>query len=335
MATNTESTTKSSNIIPRHPPYARIIQNFHLAWLDRSIDETNDDYRDSITEFQKVVDMVNTFVDVDECVDFIRDRAENVFVIISGEFAQHAIPVIQDIPEVRSVYIYSKKDVSYEKSSKVYGVYTNITAICEELKEAARNFERNSIPISYVENTDVITNKNLDTLDPTFMYTQILKQILLTIDFQPVHLSEFITYCRQHLVDHPSTARVIDNIESAYYSNSPIWWYSGTSFLYSTLNKALRTMEAGLLVNMGFFARDLHNEIAALHSTQLKTNNYPGPFIVYRGQSLSKTVFDKLTTTPGGLLAFNSFLSTSLDRDVSLGFARSTRNDFESVGILF
>jgi hypothetical protein len=63
----------------------RLVQNFHLVWLDGSIDETNDDYRNSIMKLRQVINTVNTFVDVDECIDFINGiKQERAFVISSG-----------------------------------------------------------------------------------------------------------------------------------------------------------------------------------------------------------------------------------------------------------
>ena len=88
------------------------------------------------------------------------------------------------------------------------------------------------------------------------------------------------------------------------------------------LNKALRSMEVELIVKMGFFVRDLHNNITALHTEQYSGHNHSDSFTVYRGQGLSQTDFDQLKKTQGGLMSFNNFLSTSLDREVSLAFAR-------------
>ena len=45
---------------------------------------------------------------------------------------------------------------------------------------------------------------------------------------------------------------------------------------------------------------------------------------MYRGQDLSPINFDQIKTTQGGLIAFNNFLSTSYNHDVSLRFARRT-----------
>src|SRR3984957_7590137 len=84
---------------------------------------------------------------------------------------------------------------------------------------------------------------------------------------------------------------------------------------------------------MGFFLRDLHRQIEELHS---QAQPHHGHFTtVYRGQCMSITDFEKIKKTEGGLLAFNNFLSTSTNRNVSLGFARGALHNPESVGILF
>ena len=42
-----------------------------------------------------------------------------------------------------------------------------------------------------------------------------------------------------------------------------------------------------------------------------------------------------MMTRKGGLLSFNNFFSTSLDRPVSLGFAKNNQDDPDLIGILF
>ncbi|CAF1125366.1 unnamed protein product [Adineta steineri] len=82
---------------------------------------------------------------------------------------------------------------------------------------------------------------------------------------------------------------------------------------------------------MGFFVQDLHRQIEQLYSqTHEKTKQ-----ILYRGQGISKIEFEKVKQSQGGLWAFNNFLSTSTDRDVSLAFAESVESDPDLIGILF
>jgi tetratricopeptide (TPR) repeat protein len=319
----------------------RIVQNFHLVWLDENIDEVNNnDYRNSITKFRQIVNTVNTFIDVDQCMDFITDyKEEKAFMVISSEFSQIAVPIIQNISQVSSVYIFCENKVHFEKWaqqwSKIKGVYTDIASICEALQQDAHDCEQNSISISIVKPTAGVSNQSLDTLDSSFMYTQILKEILLTIDFQQIHFNEFVTYCREQFVGNPKELKNVDKIEEEYPNRRPIWWYTYNCFLYSMLNRTLRTMEIDLIIKMGFFVRDLHNHIAELHTEQYGGQRHSSSFTVYRGQGLSQIDFDQLKETQGGLLAFNNFLSTSDKYGVSLRFARRAINTFGLVGVLF
>jgi hypothetical protein len=317
-----------------------MVQNFHLVWLDESIDETNDDCRNSITKLRQVVNTVNTFVDVDECINFINGiKQERAFMISSGALGQTTVPMVHDKPQVNTIYIFCGNKGHHEKWAKewpkVAGVYTDITPICEALKQAAQDCDHNSVSITFATKTDGATDPNRDTLDSSFMYTQILKEILLTIDFDESHIKEFLTYCREQFAGNDVELNNVDMIEKEYRRYQPIWWYTYECFLYSMLNRALRLMEVDLITTMGFFVRDLHEHIVALHSEQYGEQSHSNSFIVHRGQGLSQADFDQLQTTQSGLLAFNNFLSTSLDRDVSLNFARRMVNTSDKVGVLF
>ena len=75
--------------------------------------------------------------------------------------------------------------------SKIEGDFTQISPICEAVRKASQQIEQNTISISFVTTSDNPANKNLNRLDPTFIYTQILKEILLTIQFDQQHITEF------------------------------------------------------------------------------------------------------------------------------------------------
>jgi tetratricopeptide (TPR) repeat protein len=342
MATNKKLTMAATSIeassMRRHRP---MVQNFHLVWLDGSIDEiNNDDCRNSITKLRQIVNTVNTFTDVNECIDFITDiKDEMTFMIISEAFSPIIVPVVEAISQVSSVYIVCENKASHEKWaqqwSKLKGVYTDITPIYEALKQVVQDCDQNSVSISFVKPSDGASKENLDQLDQSFMYTQILKEILLTIDFKQNHINEFLTYCREQFVGNSFELKNVDKIEKEYRYHQPIWWYTYQCFLYSMLNRALRTMEVEVIIKMGFFVRDLHNDIDTLHSKQYGGHHHSDPFIVYRGQGLSQTDFDQLKKTQGGLLSFNNFLSTSLDREVSLAFAESNQYSPNLIGVLF
>ncbi|CAF0893341.1 unnamed protein product [Adineta steineri] len=127
---------------------------------------------------------------------------------------------------------------------------------------------------------------------------------------------------------------VIREFRHNYRREQAIWWYTRECFIYQMLNRALPTLDADTLIHMGFFIRDLYQQLHQLHAQQL-SNYYGKPFIVYRGQALLKTDFEKLKKRKGGLLSFNNFLSTSTRGDVSLRFAESSIENTDMVGIFF
>jgi SHS2 domain-containing protein len=93
-----------------------------------------------------------------------------------------------------------------------------------------------------------LSEKNLDQLDPTFMYTQILKEILLTIQFEQKHIQEFIAHCRAAFAESEGELKNVDKVQKQYYDKTPIWWYTYECFLYLILNRALRLMDIGRIL---------------------------------------------------------------------------------------
>ena len=335
--TSSSSKRIHANPEPRRRTNIRVVQNFLLVWLDSTIDEANNkDCINTISLLREVVNNVNTFTDVDECIDFITNINEDkIFLIVSEAFTQIIIPVVEDIHHVSCIYIVCENKTQHEQSSKVKGVFNGIKPICEALKRAAHECDHNMVSISFVKPSDGDSKPNLDELDQSFMYTQILKEILLTIDFEEIHFNAFLTYCREQFAGNTAELKNIEKFEKEYRHHEPIWWYTYSCFLYSMLNKALRTMEVDLIIQMGFFIRDLHKHIAQLHSEQFGGENHSSSFTVFRGQGLSKTDFDQLMNTGCGLISFNNFLSTSHDQEVSFAFADSNQYNPDLIGVLF
>jgi Tfp pilus assembly protein PilF len=119
-----------------------------------------------------------------------------------------------------------------------------------------------------------------------------------------------------------------------YHPEQAIRWYIREGFTYQMLNRAIRLLKADIIVNMGFFIHDLHQQLKQLQQEQV--GNYGGqPFLVYRGQGLAILDFEKLQRSEGGLLSFNCFLSTSSHKDVPIMLAESSAMGTDKVGILF
>ncbi|CAF1019617.1 unnamed protein product [Adineta steineri] len=293
------------------------MQNVLFVWLDNNINDDNADCSNTIKQLKHVVNNINTFTDGEECVEFINTINNNkVCMIVSGSLGQHIVPHVHDMSQVDTIFIFCNNqewDKQWVKEwPKIKGVFTDITSIYEALKQAAHQCEQNAKSISFVT-----SDKKLDQLDPSFMYTQILKEILLTINFEDKHFKEFITDLREAFVKNEYDLHHIEKFERDYHDRRPIWWYTYQCFLYSMLNQALRLMDVDIIVRMGFFINDLHRDIQRLHLEQFDDHQSGKTFTVYRGQCLSKEDF------------------TNKNRDVSLCFAPQAATNSDLVGVLF
>ncbi|CAF3669835.1 unnamed protein product [Adineta steineri] len=305
-------------------------------WLDESMDETSKDYEHTLMQIQTITDDVNIFQQRDECIDFLSNTQDiKFFLIVGNTLAQQIMPLINDIPQLDSVYILSNT-VSVHKEwtkewSKIKSIHINTSGLCQVLQLGIKQCSQDSIAVSFVTMDDMKSIGNLNQLEPTFMYTQIFKDIILHMEHSEQAITEFITYCRHN---NCVSARNIDRFEKEYQAQLSIWWYTFPSNIYSMLNHGLRTLDADIIITTGFFISHLHQQIQQLYEEQANTYG-TDIFIVYRGQGFMKSDFEKLEKTKGGLISFNNFLSTSKDKDISLGFAQGALENENMVGILF
>ncbi|CAF0922245.1 unnamed protein product [Adineta steineri] len=315
----------------------RMVQDHLLIWLDESMNETNEDYEHTLKQVRTIIDDVNVFTQRDACIDFLTDAQEDIksFLVVENTIARQLMPLINDIRQLHGVYIFNDIKTLHEewtkKWQKVKRVHTNIDDIGQGLQLDIKQYNQDSIAMSFITVNEMVSTNNLNQLEPAFMYTQIFKEILLDMQHDEQAVKQFITYCRRY--DCVSSTN-IDRFEREYHAKLAIWWYTFPSNIYSMLNYALRTLDADAIITIGFFISHLHQQIQQLYEQQI--NSYERkPFLVYRGQGLMKSDFEKLQKAKGGLISFNNFLSTSQDKEVSLEFAECASTKPDTVGILF
>ena len=181
----------------------QVVQNYLLVWLDNNIDETKDDCRNVFTQLRPILNSINTFTDSDQCIQFIEGiDDEKVHIITSGLLGQHIVPCIHDMSQVETIFIFcgnKKRHEEWAKEwAKIKGVYTEVVPICQAIRQAIEQAAQNSPSIGLAKTSSSgVSFANRDHLDPSFMYTQILKEILLSIEFEEKHSKEFIHYCRE------------------------------------------------------------------------------------------------------------------------------------------
>ena len=309
-----------SEVKPRPSRRRNILQNYILVWVDSNVDKWNSDYQRALQRLRTLVKDVTVFTEPNACVEFLEIvHKEKALVIISEELGQYLVPCIHSMAQVHTIYIISSNrelDKHWiQQWSKIGDVCTRIESICETLQQSFRQRNQDSTPMSFVQQETIASPTNLDRLEPSFMYTQLFKDALLEMKHDEKERNDLVTNCREQKAALFAKLKVVDEFERDYRPDQAIRWYTRECFTYRMLNHALRSFEADIIVDMGFFIHDLHRQIERLHREQLE--HYHGEaFTVYRGQGLYMANFDKLTRTQGGLLSFNSFVSTTTDRDM-------------------
>ncbi|CAF0841308.1 unnamed protein product [Rotaria sordida] len=293
------------------------------------MNESNVDFKNSLNQLRRIVDNIDTFTNTNQCFDFLTQLGdEKVFMIVSGTLGQLIVPIIHHMSHLNSIYIFCENQLKHEQWAnewtKMKGVFSQIDNLCDILITDIRQCDRDSISIS-------VTSDDLNRLDPSFMYTQLLKKLFLEMEYNDDVKKEFIDFCREQYRDNPYELQIIDEFEHDCGTHTPIWWYTRECFIYKMLNRALRIQDVEIIIMMSYFIRDVHRHIQEIHSQTIHQDS----FTVYRGQGMLLEDFDRIKMSKGRLLAFNNFLSTSLNREVSLSFAKTSLQKFDLVGILF
>ncbi|CAF3353648.1 unnamed protein product [Rotaria socialis] len=321
-------------------PRRQMVQDYLVIWVDGNIDESHEDCQNTLAQLRATVSEVNVFRTSEECIEFLNKIDEGkAFVISSGALGRSLIHDIHGMPKVNAIYIFCDKKARHEPWakdwSKIRGVFTSIKPICESLKKVARECDHDSIPMSFIPKqctSDAASNEqNLNQLPPTYMYSVILKGIILEIDDDDTKsIKALEVYCKKQNIPDAE----INELKCKYHQKSPVWWYTCDMFLYGMLNRGLRSLDMKAMSKLGFFIRSLHLQLKQLHQEQ--ATNFQKPFTVYRGQGMNKEDFQNLLDSKGGLLSFNNFLSTSMDQKVTTSFVQGALQKNEDVvGVIF
>ncbi|CAF1390910.1 unnamed protein product [Didymodactylos carnosus] len=175
--------------------------------------------------------------------------------------------------------------------------------------------------------------KEMNKQEASFMYFQLLVEILTQFAYKDSTKQELINLCRMDYAGNNKELNVIDQFYETYSKEQAIEWYTKESFLYRMLNKALRTQDIDMLFKLGFFIKDLHEELRNLQNSS--TTHLGRTITVYRGLGIPNKEFESLQQKVGGLLSMSSFLSTSAQEAVAMRFARSSLGRSDTTPVLF
>ncbi|CAF2531350.1 unnamed protein product [Rotaria sp. Silwood2] len=301
--------SKTSNIINRS-----------IVWLDASVNDT-EEYINAQQLLSTPGNYLKTYTDDKECEKYIRSvpKGHRIILIVGGRSGRLIVPRIHQLIQISSIFVYCM-DKRNEEWTKPYRKVKSVTEDINELvihilsaQEKQTTCDRFEGQLSInVYHTSGTREKSTTELNGQFVHSQILIDCLLRMRSISRDKNEFITYCKKEYAKNDSQLNIIREFEEDYSANRALTWYTRECFIYQLLNKALRVQNIDLLYLFGFFIRDLRN--------QLEQYQFPSSIRVYRSQLMSRKEVQQLQNFMGQLISMNSFLSTTLDREVAIFF---------------
>jgi tetratricopeptide (TPR) repeat protein len=312
-----------------------LIEHYKIIWLDSNIHHAEVNTKNSFDNIRNLIDSINIFINLDECIHFL-DTIKNaqIFLIITASFDQQQIRLINLIEEtiqIDSVYIFSSdlSKVNHWKIDcrKLKGIFSQIDHICDALERIICPLETDTSLTTIVSTID----KNLDEFDQSFIYSKVLTELIHKVNYDEQAKKDSFDFCRGYYADNESKLDEINEFEENYEHHSPIWWYTKVTPIHELLQDILIKQNYDWMIKMGFFIHELHHEIKRIYFENHQTK----PLIVYRGQGMLETDFEKFIQQKDGLYMFHNFISTSTDEETALHFAQGANICFQTIGILF
>ncbi|CAF0927592.1 unnamed protein product [Didymodactylos carnosus] len=240
----------------------------------------------SLSHLHHIFIDVETFVDADECVDFITDLDDNdgCTMVVSGSLGEYIVPLIHLLPHIKAIYMLDSSEEQWKNEDyrKIRGVYSDIQSLCNRL--CSPSHHRWQEPLSFSTFPPVWVSSSSDhqaeKQEAMFMYAQLLRDILLEMNENRDETKrEMLEECRQLYSDNEAQLRHIADFEREYTAERAVWWFTKDTFLYRILNQALRTQDIIILYKLRLFIKDLYFQLKSLHDEATTTT-----YTVFRGQ---------------------------------------------------
>ncbi len=191
-------------------------------------------HEEKINYLRNIIDHINIFSDLNECIDFlVKAMNYRIQLLISPIVKEEILSFVQNMNQVQNIYVlYDANFNNHDEinSGKIrYSSFENIETIGKILLEEKKQFDNM-----------VFTSVGVNQLDSSFMYSVLLKEILLELEYDDeTAKQDFIDYCRYEHADNTATLRTINRFEDDYCQDRVIYWYSQPCFFFELLNRSL------------------------------------------------------------------------------------------------
>jgi hypothetical protein len=321
---NNMSTTEQSD-----DPPARYVQSCMIVWLGNDLSTT---YRKKQELVQHLVQYLYKFDNVDSCIAFINNiHQEKLFVILSDPYESCAHRF--HLTQVERIYSFqSSTDVEHQ-SVIVHDIDELVDRLRHDIEQCELDLTNISIVPVFEQNAFLLANFTRE--EASFLFAQTIKEAIHRFKFENGSKDVLLDFCRTHFTHNHYQLQTIDDFTNHYRPNKALWWLMNSSFMAKLLSRAFRTREIDLIYKLGFFIKHLNIQLTRLF-TEMQSSMSNISF-VYRGKTMSNDYFNSFVKDHnGGLLLFNDFLVTDIDKQIAMDYIRCRLTlHVDMIGVLF
>ncbi|CAF1411242.1 unnamed protein product [Adineta steineri] len=281
------------------------------------------------------------FSDLDSCIlhiiSFV-ETSDSVLFIVSGSPGESLAHVLDNLPQVYTAYVYcfnTSKHVEWAKQydkiglDRVFSREDDLLArITMDLRDAvSTNTYSSRIVFNEQENVTGIslfsggepnkTTRDLTEEKVAFVWFQVITEILVQMPQLPTAKEEILEAWRQACDTQHDETHLINEFRQNYTPEEAFRWYTRDTYLYKSLNQALRFENIDRIYKFRFFIVDLHRQLTREFQSFVYAKEI---FTVYRGQRMTKDEMEKLRHNLHGLVSMNRFFSTTVNEQVTRNF---------------
>ena len=191
--------------------------NTVIIWVDPNIDQSKKTYHDSVTKLQRITPAIYTCANSKQCMNYLDSTNDkNVFLIVSADIGEEIVPKVHDKPQIDSIYIYSQAKRqrlpwANKWSEKVKAILFDMEDIFQQIKfDSGLVGSLTSISIiGRIDLPSLVANE----LDQSFMYTQLLKEILFEMKHDHTSKTKLVEFCRTKYADNFFELGLIEEFE--------------------------------------------------------------------------------------------------------------------------
>ena len=318
----------------------RDVDDVLVVWLDGNLNRS-EDCVDTELELRRLSVNLKTFSDLNDCLNYFTSPSSEhnrIFVIVSGALGNALIERVQNFESIVSIYVFCENEPLHSEWAKQYakikGVFIEKERLFSELLPDLLSYSAQLTPMRIFQTDDKQKSiHDLSEESASFMWFQLLIRILLTLrdNRDDRAKKDLIDTCLQRYQGDTHEQNRIKDFEQNYQFGQAIQWYTKDTFLYRSVNRALRTADIDIIYRFRFIIAEIHDQLSALP----RPSTFP--LVVYRGQVISRADMEIIKVNQNqGFISMNTFLSTSESGGQATGFSAAGTGIPETlVSVLF